>query len=144
MWNRAQPKDITQMKCQCIIMKECVTLPQGSSDWLLLLSKAGRGSLPWSCNRFGPRWCLPSLDHKAPYGKLISVEVGPAYVPQRSYKISCFCPAAKKKKRPHFRWKTDSSGTKLFSSYLGAFSSAIWSLWMKSTVFQVCLLAEAA
>lgn len=34
--------------------------------------------------------------------------------------------------------------TDLFSSDLGAFSSNIWSLWMKLTVFQVCLLAQAA
>lgn len=28
VWNRAQPEDTTQMKCQCIIMIECLTLPR--------------------------------------------------------------------------------------------------------------------
>lgn len=31
VWNRAQSEDTTQMKCQCVIITECLTLPQGVS-----------------------------------------------------------------------------------------------------------------
>lgn len=79
---------------------------------------------------------LPSLDHRAPHGKLISLEqLGPAYVSSKILQNELLLPHSylkKKKKKASFQWKTDPSWTELFPSDLFAFSSAIWSLWVKS------------
>lgn len=80
---------------------------------------------------------LPSQDHRAPHGKFISLEqLGPAYVSSKILQNELLLSHSYfKKKKPHFQWKTDPSQTELFPSDLFAFSSAIWSLWMKPTVF---------